>query len=234
MKRTVIGLICLAFFAGCGGSLSNVRQEKTARQLADAGMMEFKKENYKKAAAAFENLRNWYPFSEFAELAELKIADAYFMEEAYPEAIAEYESFRELHPRNRAIPHVLYRIGLSYYNQVKTIDRDQDSTRLAIEVFQTLNRQFPRHRYRNVNQYIRKCRSDLAENMFYVGLQYFKAKHYQAAIKRFQQVLDQYADSKGTLGKARHYLNLSKNMAMKIQVEAEKKKREKISESSDS
>ena len=232
MKQIVICLACLIFLAGCGGSLSNVRQEKTPQQLADTGMMEFKKGNYKKAAAAFENLRNWYPFSEYAELAELKIADAYFMEEAYPEAIAEYESFRELHPRNKAISHVLYRIGLSYYNQVKTIDRDQSATRKAIGIFETLNRQFPHHRHRNVNQYIRKCRADLAENIFYVGVQYFKAKRYEAASKRFQQILDEYADSRGMLGKARHYLNLSKSMLMKMETEEMMKK--KIKESSDS
>ncbi|VEN74664.1 Outer membrane protein assembly factor BamD [Candidatus Desulfarcum epimagneticum] len=226
MKKTITVLVCMVFLAGCGGSLKNTREERTAHELADAGMTHFANGDYKKAIAAFENLRDWYPFSDLAELAELKIADSYFQRKQYPEAIAEYESFKSLHPRNRAMPHVFYRIALSYYRQIRTVDRDQGSTKLAIESFEELNRRFPDHPYRDVGKYIRKCRSDMAENIFYIGSHYFKAKRYEAAMVRFQSILDDYKDILPTLGKARHFINVSKSLIKERDAEEALKKKE--------
>jgi outer membrane protein assembly factor BamD len=237
MKKTITVLVCMFFLAGCGGSLKNTREERTAHQLADSGMMHFANGDYKKAIAAFENLRDWYPFSDLAELAELKIADSYFMRKKYPEAIAEYESFKSLHPRNKAMAHVFYRIGLSYYNQIKTVDRDQGATKMAIEAFEELNRRFPGHPYGDVGTHIRKSRSDMAENIFYIGLHYFKAQRYEAALARFQKVLNDYPDILPTLGKARHHINVCKSLIKERAAEEALKKKEekaKVKESSGS
>ena len=56
----------------------------------------------------------------------------------------------------------------------------------------------------------------------------------QQTEKRFRQILDEYADSRGMLGKARHYLNLSNNMLIKMEAEAAIKTKKKIKKSSDS
>jgi len=172
-----------------------MKEEETAQELASRGMDEFNDASYRVAIEVFEKLRNWYPFSKYAILAELKIADAYYNLGQYEEAIFAYEEFEKLHPRNEATPYVVNQIGLSYFGRVSTIDRDQKSTENASETFKRLIIQFPDSLYAvRAKENLRKCQESLANHELEIGLFYYKSKHYKAAIQRFKTVLTQYPD----------------------------------------
>ena len=85
--------------------------DKTAEQLALSGAAKLEKQDYTKAAEDFKNLKEHYPYSKYAILAELKLGDAYFGARKYSEAAMSYEEFVRLHPRNEVIPYVLYQVG---------------------------------------------------------------------------------------------------------------------------
>ena len=111
MKRIIALIVILLFvFSGCAWFES--KQEKTALELVSDGMDQFNNEDYKDSIESFEKLRDWYPFSQYVIVAELKIADSYYHIKNYEEAVAAYESFENLHPRNEAIPYVIFQIGL--------------------------------------------------------------------------------------------------------------------------
>ncbi|GAJ15539.1 unnamed protein product, partial [marine sediment metagenome] len=80
-------------------------------------------------------------------LAELKTADAYYNIKEYEESVASYEEFESLHPRNEAIPYVIFQIGLCYFEQIDTIDRDQTPAKKALNTFKRLKKQFPGDSY---------------------------------------------------------------------------------------
>ena len=194
MKRfAATFIIILIVCSGC--SLFKTKDLKSAKELALDGMDEFNSNNYKSAIESFEKLKDWYPFSKYAILAELKIADAHYQLQEYEEAVFAYEEFENLHPRNEAIPYVVYQIGLCYFEQIDTVDRDQATALKAIETFKRLNKQFPDNEYRGIAlQHINKCLKNLAGHEIYVGLFYYKSKHYKAALKRFKAVLSRYPD----------------------------------------
>ncbi|MDI6686917.1 MAG: outer membrane protein assembly factor BamD [Desulfobacterales bacterium] len=194
MKRILI-LCLISFFVFSGCAWFESKEEKPAQELARNGMDDFKSRNYKKAIESFEKLKDWYPFSKFAILAELKIADAYYFLKEYEDAIFAYEEFENLHPNNEAIPYVIYQIGLCYFDQVSTPDRDQSSAEKAKSTFIRLIKQFPRDKYAHMGKaYIDKCDKSLAEAVFEVGLQYYKSKHYKGALARFKSVISDYPD----------------------------------------
>lgn len=205
MKRTFIGCLVLLFFmTSC--SWFQTKEEKPAQELASDGMEAFKKGNYDKAIESFQKIKDWYPFSKYAILAELKIADAHFNLKEYEEAVFAYEEFENLHPRNEAIPYVIYQIGRCYFVQIDTIDRDQTSSQKALDTFNRLIKQFPEDTYAvRAVEHTTKCIKSLAGHEFYVGLYYFKSKHYKAAQKRFEAVLNKYPDV-GLHYKALQYL----------------------------
>ena len=133
MKRLiVIGVIILLFGSGCTAikkswnALIGKDETGTAQELAWDGMDAYEDGEYKDAIEYFQKLKDWYPFSKYAMLAELKIADSHYHLKQYDEAIFAYEEFEKLHPRNEAIPYVIYQVGLCYYDQIDTIDRDQN------------------------------------------------------------------------------------------------------------
>jgi outer membrane protein assembly factor BamD len=205
-RAIIILLVILPLLSGCAGK--ELREEKTAQELAAEGMAQFEKDNFRGSILTFEKLKDWYPFSKLATLAELKIADAYYEISEYESAIASYAEFENLHPRNDAIPYVLYRIGRCWFDQLDTVDRDQTYAKNALNTFWRLTRQFPGDPYaKRAGEHVDVCIKSLAENEFLVGIFYYKSKHYKAALKRFQTVLTQYPDV-GVQQKALQYIAL--------------------------
>ncbi len=208
MKRQSLFIICLLAIFLAVGCAKNVKEEKTAEQLADEGMQAFETRHFHQSIEAFKKLRDWYPFSKHALLADLKIADCYFEMKNYEEAVIAYEEFERMHPRNEAIPFVIYRIGLCHYNRLDTIDRDQAPARQALDAFYRLSRQFPGHEYaQKAVEPIDKCRRSLAAHEFYVAEFYFKSKHYRAALNRFNNVVTRFPNV-GDVDAARQYIEL--------------------------
>jgi outer membrane protein assembly factor BamD len=208
MKRFFLFLLALTFLSFSGCVYVDPDVEKPAHELAQNGLDEFNDGDYKKSIEYFEKLRDWYPFSKHAKLAELKIADAHYFLKDYDEAIIAYQEFEELHPTNESIPYVIHQIGLCYFNRLNSPDRDQTVTLKAIEVFERLIKSFPESSYsQDAKDNILKCRKNLAEHDFYVGYFYYRTKHYKAALNRFKHIVSTYPEF-DTVKKASKYIAL--------------------------
>lgn len=209
MKTRLFSLFFAAAFilSVCSGcALFAVKEEKYAQELAGDGMEAYQDGNYKDAIESFEKIKDWYPFSKYAILAELKIADSHYKLKEYDEAVTAYEQFENLHPLNDAIPYVIFQTGLCHFEQVDTFDRDQSKARKAIEAFNRLIKQFPDNSYSlKAKEYTGICYKSLAESEFGIGIFYYKSKHYKAALKRFKSVIINYPDV-GVHQKALQYI----------------------------
>jgi outer membrane protein assembly factor BamD len=209
MKRYwALGLALVFLCSGCATYKRSVRSIKqtinsifesdedySAQELAYLGMDAFEDGDYKEAIEHFQQLKDFYPFSKYAILAELKLGDAHYHRKEYEDAIFAYEEFEKLHPSNEAIPYVIYQIGRCHFDRISTIDRDQTPAREALKSFQRLQKQFPEDPYaRRAEEHILECQRNLAGHEFVVGRFYFKSKHYEAALSRFMAVLSDYPD----------------------------------------
>lgn len=196
-----IALVALLTTSGCSSlrsqfnKLLGYKEESSAQELAWAGMEAYEKERYKEAIEKFQKLKDFYPFSKYAILAELKIADAHYQREDYEDAIFAYENFEQLHPRNEAIPYVIYQIGRCYFDQINTPDRDQTSAEKALATFQRLIKQYPRDEYSiRAAEHIKTAQKSLAGHAYGIGVFYYKTKHYKAALHRFMEIISDYPD----------------------------------------
>ena len=208
MKRIITAVVFSIFFLwGC--TWFEPKEENSAYELAVSGMDYFKKGRFELAREAFEKIKDWYPFSKYAILAELKIADSHFARKEYEEAVFAYEEFENLHPRNESIPYVVYKIGRSYFDQIDSPDRDQTSAQKALDTFTRLIKQYPESPYADrAEGHIRECWKSLAEAEFRIGYHYFKSKRYKAARDRFKSIPLNYPDV-GVHRKALKYFSLS-------------------------
>lgn len=185
----------VALAAGCSLFQSKEQEVDSVEILLRRGTEAFDQGDYKEALEAFEQLKDWYPFSKHVTEAELKIADSYYHLEQYEDAIGAYEEFAELHPGNEARPYVVYQIGRCYFDRMATIDRDQTSTRKALETFRQLRLQYPDSIYaERADDHINRCLKNLAANEFYIARFYYKSERYKAALNRFQAVVTEYPD----------------------------------------
>ena len=200
MKRLLTLLIVgLMLFSGCASIKEwfglGGEEERNAQELAYDGMDQYNSGWYKKSIDTFEKLKDWFPFSKYAILAELKIADSHYQLGQYEDAVYAYESFENLHPRNEAIPYVIYQIGMCHFEQLSSSDRDQAPAHKAIETFQRLVREHPDSPYAaRAREHINQCLKSMAEAEFRVGVFYYKSKHYRGALERFKRVITRYPD----------------------------------------
>ncbi len=198
VAKCLLLLVLLAFTGGCStvkGWFSKKAPDKPPEVMAKEGLNELKKKKYDNAIETFEKVKDRYPYSEQALLAQIKLADAYFYKKKYDEALAAYKEFEKLHPTNKAVPYCIYREGLSYYRQRSTIDRDQTYTQKAMAEFKRLKQKFPNCEYiSRAEKYMARCRRDLGEHEYYIAEFYYKTKRYPAALERYQTVVQEYPD----------------------------------------
>ena len=216
--RKIVVICLLSLFVGCSW-FGDHEMEKSAQELVSDGMEEFNSGDYKQAIDNFEKLRDWYPFSKYAILAEYKIADSYYLREDFMEAMLAYEEFENLHPRNEVIPYVVYQIGMCWFNQIDTVDRGQTATAKALEVFDRLIKQFPNSKYtKKAKTRLITCLKSLAGHDLYVGRFYYKTGHYKSALGRFKSVVKGYPELLIIQKEAKEYINLCQE-ALKGEIE---------------
>jgi outer membrane protein assembly factor BamD len=195
--KSILCITAILIFAGCSLFETSYEMEKSAQELVSEGSSAFVAGDYKDAVKAFTDLKDWYPFSKYAILAELKIADSHYHLKEYDEAILSYEEFEKMHPKNEAIAYVIYQIGLSWFEQMDTIDRDSSPARKSLTQFNRLINQFPNSEYvGNAKENIKKCLSNMSGHELYVANFYMKTKKYQAALKRYEYLVENYPGSK--------------------------------------
>jgi outer membrane protein assembly factor BamD len=201
-KCVLIAMLCIII--SCAGGPP--KREKKAIELLKDGEKLFQAGKYNMAIESFENLIDWYPFSVHASKAELRIGDAHYHLGQYHDAIFAYEGFERLHPTHEKAPYVLNQIGTCYLNQLDTIDRDQTSAIQAVRYFDRIRHEYPKSQYAiEAKNKMMTCYKSLAENEFYVGVLYYRAERYQAALNRFQVVISRYPDV-GVHRKAINYI----------------------------
>ncbi|MCK5542573.1 MAG: outer membrane protein assembly factor BamD [Desulfobacterales bacterium] len=203
MKKTIIlffvlflGLFALQGCAFFGFADESGTMYKTAEQLVEEGTYAFEDKKYKKSLKAYTQLKEWYPFSRYAILAELRIADSNYELELYDEALTAYQEFEELHPKNDAIVRIIYRQALCWYKQLDTIDRDNKSASKALVQFRRLKERFPSSSYiGEIDKMMIECTNSLAGQELYVAEFYYKSGKYKAALNRYKYLVEHFPTS---------------------------------------
>jgi outer membrane protein assembly factor BamD len=207
-----IGMVLIVSLAliGCAGKKKIQTTPKDPAVLYTEGMVLFNNGKYPEAIEIFTRLKDYFPSDElYAPKADLRIADCYFFRKEYPESITRYMEFKKQHPFHPDIPYVEYQLGLCYYRQVLSKDRDQKATVKALTAFQNVVANYPDSIFaQKAQEKIIFCRRRLAENELYIAQFYLRQGKYGAAEKRSVATLAKYPAS-GVDDEALYYLALA-------------------------
>lgn len=195
--------IAVSFLNSCTSMDKNADTPEGAFAIAES----FEKdERYEIAIQRYQEIKNKYPYSQFAMKSELAIADVYFKQESYAEAQVSYQSFRDLHPKHPQIDYIIFRIALSYYHQVpEAIDRDLSLAHDAITYFKEIEERYSGKASASgsatglKSQYTKEAEDKhlellkkLAGKEEYIGDFYMKRKIWESALARFEGLLKKY------------------------------------------
>jgi outer membrane protein assembly factor BamD len=195
----VLGLFLIV---GCKSKPPTFEEPPPADELYEKGMKQLEGRqilgilpwvNHNKAIETFQAIVDNYPYSEYAVLAELKIADAYFEDEKYEEALSYYRDFSDLHPQHPEVPYTIWRSALCHERRRRSANRDQTATREAVVYLDRLLLNYPySEQAPEAEELWRELRQQLAENIVGIGDFYMKRGEFESAAERFRMLLNEY------------------------------------------
>ena len=187
--KVMIAVLAATVLSACGSGSLKYRDLPVdqlyieAQKYIDAGQ-------YGIAAVAFDEVERQHPYSIWARRAQLMSAYSFYMANEYETAILSAGRFLSLHPGNKNAPYAHYLMGLSYYEQIADVRRDQYNTELAMAEFNQIVRLYPESEYaEDARVKIELTLDHLAGKEMEIGRFYQTTEEFFAAIGRFNNVV---------------------------------------------
>ncbi len=173
---------------------SNIDVENSGpAEIYEKGELELNKNKNERAAEYFGEIERLFPYSEWAKRGLIMQAFAYHKDRKYELSRGAASRFVDFYPADVDVAYAQYLIGLSYFDQINDVGRDQGVTRNALEAFRVLFEQFPKSEYAEPAKSKFDLAFDhLASKEMEVGRYYLKDGHYSAAINRFRFVVEDF------------------------------------------
>jgi outer membrane assembly lipoprotein YfiO len=180
--------------------------------LFEKGKTLIEKKKYEQGRKYLSFVFETYPNDALGRQSLLMVADSYFKEggtAGYTEARFRYRDYLNRYPGAPRRDYARSQFALCYDKEHAGPDRDQTSTREAIEQYQALVKEFPDSGYAGAaRERIRRLTDLLAEHEFSVGYFYFRKGATGAALGRFVSVEEHYPDY-GAKDKLFYYCSLA-------------------------
>ncbi len=194
--------------SACAGSAREsggaVEYSVSAKQNYDKGMRALEDEEWVDGAKYFAFVKARFPYSKYAVLADLRVADAAFGAGAYLESIDAYKQFIKFHPTHEMVEngYASFRIGESYYRMLPddwflvppSYEKDQTASLDAIRELTVFQKKFPKSPYFKRSEKMRReCARSLAAHEWYVARFYWDRERPMATVLRLRTLLAKYS-----------------------------------------
>jgi len=188
-----IFFILVLILSSCS-SIEKIKGDSKAHTAFLQGEAYYERERYDDALNKFNIVKNKYPYSEFALISELRIADSYFKKGEYLEANRLYLRFSELNPTIKERPYAFFMAALSIYKMVpSSIDKDISLAKRAIDLFDRFLILFPNSEYYDEAKTKQKeLRIKQARRIIYIAEFYKKKNEYKSSLNRYLSLYEAY------------------------------------------
>ena len=201
-RALLLACACAIPLAGCATTKTKGDTAYVARDVSSlygAAQRTMQSGDYVQAAKLFDEVERQHPYSVWARHAQVMSAFNYYLANKYNDAISSGQRFLTIHPGSDEAPYAQYIIGMSYYQQIADVTRDQSVTQQATNALNELIRRYPQSRYAaDARLKLDLLNDHLAGKEMEVGRYYQRAGQWLAASYRFRSVVDQYQTSSHT------------------------------------
>ncbi|HEX4736968.1 MAG TPA: outer membrane protein assembly factor BamD [Allosphingosinicella sp.] len=193
-----VALVCVMSLSACAGRGKHTRADtqyvaRDVNTLYNLAKDQLERGNYAAAAVIFDEVERQHPYSVWARRAQLMSAFSYYAAKEYQKAIDSSRRFLAIHPGNKDAPYAYYLVALSYYEQITDVERDQATSKQALDSLNELIRRYPDTRYAaDARLKVDLVRDHLAGHEMEIGRFYENHAEWLAATLRFRAVVDEY------------------------------------------
>ena len=202
LAQAALAAATLATLSACAGSGEGKDVAYVARDVESLyaeAQKRLDKGNTLQAAALFDEVERQHPYSPWARRAQLMSAFSYYIARDYNKAIQNSQRFLSIHPGNKDAPYAYYLIGLSYYEQISDVTRDQKITEQAKNALGEVIRRYPDSRYAaDARLKVDLVQDHLAGKEMEIGRFYERSSNWLAASIRFREVTEKFQTTSHT------------------------------------
>lgn len=197
MRPIFITLFSILILTGACRNKDLIRPGDPLNVAYDKSLALYEEGKFDDAAYGFDLVTRMGRGTNFSKDAQFYLAESYYSDKQYILAASEYERFVTYYPRDERRQEVEYKLAMCFYKQSPRYRLDQTPTERAIQLFQLFNTKYPDSEYVVESAArIDELRNKLARKSFEAGEFYLRTDRYLAASIYFDQVVDQYPESK--------------------------------------
>ncbi|WP_349774965.1 outer membrane protein assembly factor BamD [Rhabdaerophilum sp. SD176] len=175
------------------GPKSDIGKDEPAEVLFNDGLARLEARDFGGASKKFVELDKQYPYSQWSRRALLLSTFASFEGGDYADAINHGRRYVQLYPASPDTPYAQFLVGMSYFNQITDISRDQERAEKTVQTMDDLVRKWPNSEYaREAKDKMRVAQDQLAGKEMDVGRFYLQRRNWTGAINRFREVIVKY------------------------------------------
>ncbi len=205
VTRVIILATLASVASACGGtSEGSVNYAVSAKENYDKGQTELGDEDYIAAAKYFSFLKARFPYSKYAVLAELRLADAEFAAGHHPQAIDSYKLFIKFHPTHEMVTngYAAFRIGEAYTRMLPddwwllppAHEKDQSASSDAERELRAFLQKYPDSPYtKRGKELLANVADRLAAHEWYVANFYWDRGKPMGTVLRLRRLLKRYS-----------------------------------------
>jgi outer membrane protein assembly factor BamD len=198
-------LAVFPLFGACGGKSGSaaVDYSVSAQKNYERGLAKLGEKEWVAAAKYFAFIKSRFPYSKYAVLAELRLADAEFGAEQYLEAVDSYKVFTKLHPTHEMVAngYASLRIAEAYYEMLPgdywilppSYEKDQSSVEDAEEELRNFLQKYKDSPFRKkAEALLARVGKRLADHEWYVARFYWDKGKYMGTVLRLRRLLERH------------------------------------------
>ena len=145
------------------------------------------------AANKFNDAESIFPQSEWAPMASLMAAYAYYSQDYYFEAIEQIESYMKKYPSHINMDYAHFILAMCYYENIVDEKRDLQPLLKSKKEFELIITEYPNTDFALDAKFKLELIEDrLAGKEMFVARHYLKSKKWIPAINRFKTILENY------------------------------------------
>jgi outer membrane protein assembly factor BamD len=192
--------------AGCGSSstVGALNYGDNARKAYAEALDDFFDDECVRAEPEFRNGRRLYPYTRFAALAELRVADCLYRDGKYAEAVQAFEQFVRYRPSHVEVAYARFMVALCQYDQIPSSwllsppahEREQHFTHEALRLLRRFIVDFPKDPLiPRAKRMAQRAIRLLAAHEMYVARFYLDRDYPVAAVGRLRTLITTYPTS---------------------------------------
>ena len=179
MKKIFIPSLHLLLFLitfiinACAKLASDFDANSSVEEIIKHANEAFEKRDYTRAAEIYLKVEEFYPYSDSSREALVNAINSYHAGSKFNELKKTSKKYLDLYPKDKNASFAKYMVGMSYFEQIIDVERDQGATRDSIKEFEELIDFYPK------SKYVLKA----------------KRNNPLSAIKRFKTVIDDHKNT---------------------------------------